>query len=74
MFSPSDKYCASPIALADVDLLPVIPNPGVIWCAGMNTHSHFEEAKYVYMVRDPRDMALTWKKAPSAPGGPLSFR
>ena len=31
--------------LSDVDLLPPIPNPGVIWCAGMNTHSHFAEAK-----------------------------
>ncbi len=31
--------------LADVHLLPPIPNPGAIWCAGMNTHSHFEEAK-----------------------------
>ena len=32
-------------SLQDVELLPVIPNPGSIWCAGMNTHSHFEEAK-----------------------------
>ena len=31
--------------LSEVTLLPVIPNPGSIWCAGMNTHSHFEEAK-----------------------------
>jgi 2-keto-4-pentenoate hydratase/2-oxohepta-3-ene-1,7-dioic acid hydratase in catechol pathway len=31
--------------LQDVELLPPIPNPGVIWCAGMNTHSHFIEAK-----------------------------
>jgi 2-keto-4-pentenoate hydratase/2-oxohepta-3-ene-1,7-dioic acid hydratase in catechol pathway len=32
-------------SLSEVTLLPVIPNPGSIWCAGMNTHSHFEEAK-----------------------------
>jgi 2-keto-4-pentenoate hydratase/2-oxohepta-3-ene-1,7-dioic acid hydratase in catechol pathway len=32
-------------SLQDVELLPVIPNPGAIWCAGMNTHSHFLEAK-----------------------------
>ncbi|MCP4005875.1 MAG: fumarylacetoacetate hydrolase family protein, partial [bacterium] len=32
-------------SLADVELLPVIPEPGAIWCAGMNTHTHFEEAK-----------------------------
>ncbi|MEM6534236.1 MAG: fumarylacetoacetate hydrolase family protein [Pseudomonadota bacterium] len=24
---------------------PVIPNPGAVWCTGLNTHSHFEEAK-----------------------------
>jgi 2-keto-4-pentenoate hydratase/2-oxohepta-3-ene-1,7-dioic acid hydratase in catechol pathway len=29
----------------DVQLQPVIPNPGVIWAAGMNTHSHYVEAK-----------------------------
>ncbi len=31
--------------LEDVELLPVIPNPSVIWAAGMNTHSHYVEAK-----------------------------
>jgi len=29
----------------------------------------FPESKYVYLVRDPRDMALSWKKNPSHPGG-----
>jgi 5-carboxymethyl-2-hydroxymuconate isomerase len=33
------------LSLADVTLLPPVPDPGVIWCAGMNTHSHFIEAK-----------------------------
>ncbi len=33
------------LTLEEVELLPVIPNPGAVWCAGMNTHSHFEEAK-----------------------------
>ncbi len=33
------------IAQAAVEFLPVIPNPGTIWCAGMNTHSHYHEAK-----------------------------
>lgn len=33
------------LSLDDVELLPVIPNPGVVWCAGMNTHSHYVEAK-----------------------------
>lgn len=31
--------------LDQIELLPVIPNPGVVWCAGMNTHSHYIEAK-----------------------------
>lgn len=29
----------------------------------------FPKARYVWMVRDPRDMALTWKEAGSALGG-----
>jgi hypothetical protein len=32
------------------------------------TLSHFPESRYVWMVRDPRDMALTWKEAGSAYG------
>ncbi len=30
---------------------------------------NYPEAKYVYQVRDPRDMALSWKKNPDHPGG-----
>lgn len=30
---------------------------------------HFPEANYVYQVRDPRDMALSWKNNPAHPGG-----
>lgn len=30
---------------------------------------NFPEAKYVYQVRDPRDMALSWKKNSDHPGG-----
>jgi hypothetical protein len=30
---------------------------------------HFPEANYVYQVRDPRDMALSWKQNPGHPGG-----
>lgn len=40
-----DIELSADCTLADVELLPVIPNPGAVWCAGMNTHSHFEEAK-----------------------------
>lgn len=35
--------------------------PFLIW--------HFPESKYVYQVRDPRDMALSWKKSKPHPGG-----
>lgn len=30
---------------------------------------HFPESKYIYQVRDPRDMALSWRKSPPHPGG-----
>ncbi|MEK8034665.1 sulfotransferase [Ideonella sp. DXS29W] len=30
---------------------------------------HFPRAHYVYQVRDPRDMALSWKNNPGHPGG-----
>jgi 2-keto-4-pentenoate hydratase/2-oxohepta-3-ene-1,7-dioic acid hydratase in catechol pathway len=33
------------LAMHAVNLLPPIPNPGAIWCAGINTHSHFDEAR-----------------------------
>ncbi|MEM9085066.1 MAG: fumarylacetoacetate hydrolase family protein [Pseudomonadota bacterium] len=32
-------------SLSDVKLAPVIPDPGAVWCVGLNTHSHFHEAK-----------------------------
>lgn len=35
------------IALDQVEFLPVIPNPGAIFCMGMNTHSHIEEISKV---------------------------
>jgi hypothetical protein len=30
---------------------------------------NFPDARYVYQTRDPRDMALSWKKSPNHPGG-----
>ena len=30
---------------------------------------HFPESKYIFQVRDPRDMALSWKKSPVHAGG-----
>ena len=35
---------APDLSLEDVRLLPPIPNAGAMWCAGINTHSHFAEA------------------------------
>lgn len=31
--------------------------------------THFPDAKYIYQTRDPRDMALSWKKNADHPGG-----
>lgn len=47
------------LAVEDVKLLPVIPNPGTIWCAGMNTHSHYEEAKeHMHLQEKPKKPVL----------------
>lgn len=35
--------CKAHYALADVTQLPVIPNPGKIWCAGLNYGEHVRE-------------------------------
>ncbi len=42
----ADVVASTPPDLATdaVHLLPPIPNPGAMWCAGINTHSHFAEA------------------------------
>ncbi|HEY8356798.1 MAG TPA: fumarylacetoacetate hydrolase family protein [Ramlibacter sp.] len=34
---------AADFALEDATLLPVIPNPGKIWCCGLNYHEHVKE-------------------------------
>src|SRR5690606_21971269 len=34
---------APDFALADAELLPVIPNPGKIWCCGLNYGEHVRE-------------------------------
>lgn len=33
------------IPLEDVELLPVIPDPGKIWCCGLNYHEHVRETQ-----------------------------
>ncbi len=39
-------------ALDTVEWAPVIPDPGTIWCTGLNTHSHFHEAKARMGLKD----------------------
>ncbi|MEM9104717.1 MAG: fumarylacetoacetate hydrolase family protein [Pseudomonadota bacterium] len=39
-------------ALDTLKLLPVIPNAGAVWCTGLNTHSHFHEAKALMGLKD----------------------
>jgi 2-keto-4-pentenoate hydratase/2-oxohepta-3-ene-1,7-dioic acid hydratase in catechol pathway len=61
-------------ALTDVELLPVIPNPGAIWCAGMNTHSHFAEAKAAMGLEEVPSTPMFFLRAPGtlvASGQPL---
>ena len=38
------KNASTRLELSEVTLLPPIPQPGAMWCAGINTHSHFQEA------------------------------
>lgn len=40
------------LALKDVTLMPGIPDPGAVWCCGLNTHSHFEETKHIFGHRE----------------------
>jgi 2-keto-4-pentenoate hydratase/2-oxohepta-3-ene-1,7-dioic acid hydratase in catechol pathway len=47
------------LELSQIQQLPVIPNPGTIWCAGMNTHSHYEEAKdHMHLQEKPKKPVL----------------
>lgn len=50
--------------LSDVQLLPPVPNPGSIWCAGMNTHSHFEEAKDRMGLEETPKVPMFFLRAP----------
>ncbi len=54
------------LQLSDVTLLPPIPNPGVIWCAGMNTHSHFAEAKDHMGLTEPPKTPMFFLRAPGS--------
>lgn len=55
--------------LADVELLPVLPNPGKIICVGLNYQEHKAEG-----VRDPNDKPMLFARWPEtliAHGAPL---
>lgn len=39
------------------------------WCYSDFLHVTLPDARYVWLVRDPRDMALSWKRSPNHPGG-----
>jgi len=47
------------LPVTDVRLRPPVPNPGAIWCAALNTHSHFIEASEVLGMKElPRKPSL----------------
>ncbi len=52
--------------LSEVELLPVIPNPGAVWCAGMNTHSHFAEAKEAMGLEELHGTPMFFLRAPGS--------
>jgi 2-keto-4-pentenoate hydratase/2-oxohepta-3-ene-1,7-dioic acid hydratase in catechol pathway len=54
------------LQLSDVELLPTITNPGVIWCAGMNTHSHFVEAKDHLGLEEEPTTPMFFLRAPGS--------
>lgn len=57
------------LALDEVEWLPVIPNPGAVWCAGINTHSHFDEAKgHMGTTEKPKKPVLFLRTASSLVG------
>ncbi len=61
-----DVEQSADLQLADVELLPTIPNPGVIWCAGMNTHSHFIEAKDHLGLEEEPGTPMFFLRAPGS--------
>jgi 2-keto-4-pentenoate hydratase/2-oxohepta-3-ene-1,7-dioic acid hydratase in catechol pathway len=44
--------------IGDVEWLPVIPDPGAVWCCGLNTHSHFHETKHIFQRDAPPDVPM----------------
>ncbi len=46
------KSAPADFAFDAVSLAPVIPDPGAVWCCGLNTHSHFEETKHLFGHKD----------------------
>ncbi|MEM9842349.1 MAG: fumarylacetoacetate hydrolase family protein [Pseudomonadota bacterium] len=44
--------------VSEVEWLPVIPDPGAVWCCGLNTHSHFHETKHIFQREAPPDVPM----------------
>ena len=57
-----------------VDLLPVVPNPGKIFCVGLNYHDHVSEANKAIGNRKAPDRAMIfarWKESLTAHKKPI---
>lgn len=39
-------------SMDQIELGPVVPNPGAVWCCGLNTHSHFKETQHIFGHKD----------------------
>ncbi|MEM7097180.1 MAG: fumarylacetoacetate hydrolase family protein [Pseudomonadota bacterium] len=49
--------------ITEVQLLPPITNAGAMWCAGINTHSHFEEAAARMGIKDLPEYPMFFLRA-----------
>ncbi len=47
-----------------VEWLPVIPSPGAIWCAGLNTHSHFKEVQVLGRMNELPTVPMFFLRSP----------
>ena len=53
-------------AYDDLDLLPVVPNPGKIMCVGLNYHDHVDEANKAVGNRKAPDRAMIFARWPES--------
>ena len=61
----------SDYALADVKLLPVVPNPGKIICIGLNYEEHKKEGAGIRPADDKPMLFARWPETLTAHGDPL---